>query len=49
MGDILDEFRDPRSGDPAQLSDLDTAKLSGAHQVVDLVAANVQDFRGLLD
>jgi hypothetical protein len=45
----LDELRDPGSGDPAQLSDLDAAKLSPADQVIDLVAADVQNLCDLLD
>ena len=36
-------------GDPAQLSDLEAAKLAGPEQVIDLVAADVQHLRYLLD
>ena len=45
---LLDELPNPRSRDPAQLPDLDTAKLSGVDEVVRFVA-DVQDFHGLLD
>src|SRR5271165_1608981 len=36
-------------GDPAQLADLEAAQLAGPEQVVDLVAADVQHLRYLLD
>jgi hypothetical protein len=37
------------SGDPAQLADLDAAKLADSHEVEDLVAADVQHVGDLLD
>jgi hypothetical protein len=36
-------------GDPAQFSDLDAAELSGPEQEIDFVAADVEQFRYLLD
>jgi hypothetical protein len=39
----------PRPGDPAQLPDLDAAKLPGADQVVDPVAADTEQVRSLFD
>jgi hypothetical protein len=35
--------------DPARVADLDAAELASAEQLVDLVSADVQHFRDLLD
>src|SRR5229473_2416534 len=44
-----DELGELLFGDPAQLADLEAAQLAGPEQVIDLVAADVQHLRYLLD
>jgi len=44
-----DELSELLLSDPAQLADLEAAQLAGPEQVVDLVSADVQHLRYLLD
>src|ERR1700730_17223590 len=44
-----DKFGQLLFGDPAQLADLEAAQLAGPEQVIDLVPADVQHLRYLLD